>query len=781
MRGESGASKLLTQVTFSANGYGRRFSSRISSWQLFHICKESCSIVREVMKSSVDETSEVLDKSTLHVVELVDRPSRLVEPRYRSWAAKDSVGRMGTWERLRHQKMAPFESLFSKTTQRKHGERESWRKIVRGSLAWNRTLICTSAVIVLSGMLIVDLWLTSYDPKGSSFWTEPLKQRYPNPDRRNQSAVMKQPLARGQKHPAVPKKEKDSAAVAATSTDMVESEINGDKRGSRKTRGSTVTQREEPNVKKNGVHSRTKFAGRQGERSVDASAVPKTIHRSSIRNGTMYEIPASWSRFFVPWFVPYQTFKLNSVSEARNRILYSPTKHMMSDGIGHSMASLNYEIRVAHGFGLAYSHRVSMYSSLSVDKPLAVEEFFGWGERVPAQRRQLMRQVCRSESKNDKDWAADKFERRFECNTCASIRQGNALGIEKLVELPPQLCIKCVGGRPYRSSDLCARERSDYVKRHNDSNTLFQLPLKDCAVPVSDAQFGDTKHYFFHKYWERHAFPKSLAAMMKREVQERNVTRSMKLVEHELNIAVHVRRGDFFNPEVRIKRKMFADEAYATLICRVLQVVGEVGGVFAELPVRVHIFSEGRVVSTGISTHSVASQNNKYYDFNGAPRDARWWERLIARTARQQLKHARHAGADVKPQEAASLRWKDLASLVSVLQRTSVRLRISEPTLASMHEMASADVFIGSKSGLSTNAVWALARGVSLLPQGAPVNSEGMAGGRMINRICCTVSFDSDTFDFDAAKLLEYWRAFSDANSNSARAAVAAAKAKTRE
>lgn len=571
----------------------------------------------------------------------------------------------------------------------------------------------------------------------------------------------------------------DNTAVAMTSENTIERMSNRETSDSKIPRRPKVTKTTGAKVHEGVGHSRLNTAKGRKQRSVDDSAVPKITHRPSIRNGTMYEIPASWSRFFVPWFVPHQTFKLKSVAEARNRILYAPTKHMMSDGIGHSMASLNYEIRVAHGFGLAYSHRVSMYSSLSVNSPLAVEDFFGWGEGVPMLREQIMRRVCRSEYKNDREWAVGNFERRFDCNTCASIRPGNNLGVDKLVELPTQLCIKCVGGRPYRSGDLCARERLEYIKQHNDSNTLFQLPVKDCASPVSDAQFGDTKHYFFHKYWEKHAFPKPLSAMMNRGAERRNITRTMNLAEHELNIAVHVRRGDFFNPEVRIKRKMFTDKAYASLICRMLQVAADVGGVFAELPVRIHIFSEGRVMRIGISSHSVSTQDHKYYDFNGAARDAGWWERLIAHTARQELKNAGLAGV-AKQDEAASLRWKDAASMESVLKRLSVRLRISEPTLASMHEMASADLFIGSKSGLSTNAVWALTRGVSLLPSGAPVNSEGMAGGKEKNRICCTVSFDPDTFDFDASKLVEYWRAYTAANGNSARAAVAA-KAASRE
>jgi hypothetical protein len=409
-----------------------------------------------------------------------------------------------------------------------------------------------------------------------------------------------------------------------------------------------------------------------------------------LENGTVVKVPPSWSRFNTPWFVPPRTFRLKSLAEARYRVLYSPFRHAMSDGIGHSMAVLNYEIRTAHSLGVACSHRASNYSSLTATDVAAVEDFFGWGAGVAIQRAELQRSVCVPEGGPDAGWPSESWPGRFQCNTCAAIRDGNKFGIKGLVQVPSSVSYECVNKT--RPQAVCRRETAAFVREHDRSHTLFQLPTEVCARPVSDSQFGDTKTYYWHKYWDRHAFPSAKRAA------SAGATRDVQLSEATLSIAVHVRRGDFLDPAVRKKRLVIPDETYAHLICRAVQVVQDEGGVFSRMPIHVHIFSEGRVVDrASVSTHGVDGQNKQYYDSGGAPRGAAWWASLIGAAAR---------GGALQAAVAARLR---------------VRLRIAEPTLASMHDMVSADVFIGSKSGLSTHAIWAVARGVSMIPRGAPV------------------------------------------------------------
>lgn len=49
-------------------------------------------------------------------------------------------------------------------------------------------------------------------------------------------------------------------------------------------------------------------------------------------------------------------------------------------------------------------------------------------------------------------------------------------------------------------------------------------------------------------------------------------------------------------------------------------------------------------------------------------------------------------------------------------RNVQVSMRISTPTLSAIQEMTKADWFIGSMSGLSTNVVGSLSRGIRLLP-----------------------------------------------------------------
>jgi hypothetical protein len=519
-------------------------------------------------------------------------------------------------------------------------------------------------------------------------------------------------------------------------------------------------------VKANGAQSAAKGASRSASYAETGGRPRKSIQfhlqpqkmEATLRNGTVYKVPASWSRFHCPWFVPDRSFQLKSLSESRHRVLYSPFRHSMSDGIGHSMAVLNYEIRVAHSLGLAYSHRISNYSSLSVKDTRAVETFFGWGDHVPVQRTEIQHHVCRSENENDSDWSSDAWEGRFKCNTCASIRPGNKFGIKKMVHVPDTLSYVCVSST--RTHQVCNRERAEFITANNEPHTLFQLPTEVCAKPVSDSQFGDTKTYYWHKYWDRHSFPKQLRAVTAAAGQ--TASRHLTLPEGALNIAVHVRRGDFLEPGVRVKRLVLPDQAYAELIGRALQVIKAEGGVFATLPVKVHIFSEGKVIDkSSTSSHMVDSQDKHYYDPNGVQRDAGWWKALIYTMARKHLAQRPIGGLGA-------------ASMIEALRRMEVRLRIAEPTLGSMHDMISADIFIGSKSGLSINAIWALARGVSLMPQGPPIGGEGMPTGAARERVCCTVAFHPSSLVFNTAKFREYWHAYALANGDSVTAAVAA-------
>lgn len=491
------------------------------------------------------------------------------------------------------------------------------------------------------------------------------------------------------------------------------------------------------------------------------SWLPKTALQ--LNNGSTVLVPEYMSRFHVPWFVPFKSFALKSTREANYRILYSPVRHAMSDGIGHSMAIVNYEIRVAQKLGIAYSHRVSNYSSLTESDVNAVEEFFGWGGNVGLTRSELQKEVCIPEGGEGTKWASELFSQRYRCNICAKLRRPNKYEMKHIVDLDESVSYQCVNGT--RTHQVCDADIAKFLKKHDKAHTLFQLPTEVCEKPVSDSTFGYTKVYFWHKYWDRH----SHYARQRNGLPIIPGTRSLSLSESSLTIAVHVRRGDFIHePAVRKKRTVIEDKKYAILISRAIRIVQDEGGVFSKMPIDVIIFSEGRVIENGpLSSHSVSAQDKQYYDSEGKRRTYKWWEKLITESALKQFTK------DATSTDPAVL-WKDDATLRKTMSRVKVQLRIAEPTLQSMHEMSSSDIFIGSKSGLSTHAVWALSRGVSLMPSGAPIASEGMPIGPAKERICCTVGFDVRTLRLNTGKFRMYWHAYALANAASAARALKA-------
>lgn len=501
------------------------------------------------------------------------------------------------------------------------------------------------------------------------------------------------------------------------------------------------------------------YVSKTGQPSLGHTALPNTPLQ--LNNGTTVYVPEHLSRFHVPWFVPHKSFRLKSLREANYRVLYSPVRHAMSDGIGHSMAIMNYEIRVAQKLDIAYSHRISNYSSLTENDTSAVEDFFGWGGNVGLNRSDLQKEACIPEGGQASAWSSDVFSRRYHCNICANIQNPNKYGLKRIVNLDESVTYQCVNRT--RTHQVCDADIANFLEKHDRSHTLFQLPTEVCDKPVSDSTFGFTKVYFWHKYWDRHSHHVQLESGLSNAPS----TRTLSLSEDALTIAVHVRRGDFIHePAVRKKRIVIPDEAYAHLISRALQVVHNEGGVFSKMGIHVLIFSEGRVVESGpLSSHSVSAQDKVYYDSTGKERSFEWWEKLIAESAGQQF------AKDVARSATGPL-WRSKEALRNVMGRLEVQLRIAEPTLQSMHEMASSDIFIGSKSGLSTHAVWALSRGVSLIPSGAPIASEGMPTGPAKERICCTVGFDVQSLRFNTEKFRTYWHAYAVANGPSAARAV---------
>lgn len=156
-----------------------------------------------------------------------------------------------------------------------------------------------------------------------------------------------------------------------------------------------------------------------------------------------------------------------------------------------------------------------------------------------------------------------------------------------------------------------------------------------------------------------------------------------------LNVAVHIRRGDFFS---QTKRRMLSDQVYASTVADVLDIIGSSGGLFSKTVPIVHIYSEGKLLESAYSLHDVEGMDNVYYDENKKPRSAKQWEDLVKKAE--------------KSDERLENKFR---------KRVKVKLHISEDTLGNMHEMVAADIFIGSDSSMSLGPVYMLSRGVRLL------------------------------------------------------------------
>lgn len=451
-----------------------------------------------------------------------------------------------------------------------------------------------------------------------------------------------------------------------------------------------------------------------------------------VNGGLVFNVPASWNRLHAPWFQP-DAVKLLTPKESNHRYLYAATRISTSDGIGHSMGVVNRDFNFAISLKLTYTHRVGTYSSLTFEDKNAVEAFFGWGSgEVP--RTKIQQEGCVPQGGS---WPEPNHT--TECHICEHPRASGALGIQNLVEIPADMRSNCL-----HPDDPCQKYRKRFLNDHQESHTIFQASRKACSPPATDNNFLVSKSLFFHKYWDQHGLrpwhPQNLAT----QAGERPI----RYKPEELNVAIHIRRGDFLIPETQAKRGITKDEVFAKVLINALSVVQKEGGVFSEMPIVVHIYSEGRLQKGSVlSIHMIELQDNLYYDSSGTPRNAIWWKGLILKT----------------------LSRSNAIELESLKERLTVLFHISEDTLLCLHEMVSADIFIGSKSGLSNALVWSVSRGVVLIPYAPTINIEKGKKGN----VCCSIPFTNEDGIFDTKQFSMYWNAYSQANSESASKAFA--------
>ena len=493
------------------------------------------------------------------------------------------------------------------------------------------------------------------------------------------------------------------------------------------------------------------------------------------------------SRFDNPWHIP-KPVQFPSLQQSRYRLLYSPVRLQVGSGLGHAMAIVNTEVATAFRLGLTYTHRVSRYGHLSdnVAKILAqpnasareqpqsqfqsagaIERLFGWGAgEIP--REQLYPALCgpgfvamenRCAVCNG-SWINSTVTReRVKLPKYAK----HNFRVDHVVEIPDDLSYKPHGGRLGLAKKVDA-----FLKQHPHPYTVFTMPAARCDKYPAYSSFDPvTRSFYFHKYWMAHG-GKGQTVIDSTDEQKKetfidfyrriasnrvipNLGKRPPLVllnTSQLNIAVHARRGDFFDA----KRPMISVHVIGVLVrFLVSQVIraervsstfeciqsneghdcgsraGNVGDapimnrqVFARMPICISIYSEGRSKWRNARAHDVTQQTHEFVDVDGHVMTTKDVTRIVNGPA----------GKD----------------------GVEVKLRISANTVLSIHEMVAADVFIGSSSGMSTHVIGSLSRAAFLLQvsRGADPN----------NRF---IDFNSSTGEIkpdQVAKMKELWRIF---------------------
>lgn len=481
--------------------------------------------------------------------------------------------------------------------------------------------------------------------------------------------------------------------------------------------------------------------------------------RAVIYTSKIRQVGATSNRFDNPWYVQKRV-RFPTLEESRYRVLYSPLRGVASDGLGHNAGVMNAEIGTALRLGLAYTHRVSLYGSLTRDNPNAVENFFGWGhDQIP--REFIRESFCRT---------SGNFS-RAKCQPCEGLKTNssfNEMKFRHLVEIPYNLtygrmwCSR--SGSPIHESSNCMKQTNDFINRYNHSHTIFQMPLDTCANNPVDSFFDPvTRAYLFNQYWDRHGSRSRYStADDEKKPNIRFTGKGIPLLraavrrgpirypEHALNIAIHARRGDFFT---ETRRSMVSTAAFGRTVRDFMTVVQKQGGVFSRMPVIVHLYSEGvNVKGARYGGHDVSGMAKSYKDSDGSDRDAGWVTKVIR-------------GVGLSEPEAQNSTNSTGAS-GNIAPRFSlfpgglkVKLHIATNTIQSLHEMISADMFIGSASGMSMHVVATMSRGVHLLPSFL----------RTYNGECCHSAFDPQTGTLhDRQSVAKFWKAFAYANEASA-------------
>lgn len=411
--------------------------------------------------------------------------------------------------------------------------------------------------------------------------------------------------------------------------------------------------------------------------------------------------------------------KTLSLNESNHRVLYSSMSDKSGDGLGHSLATFNAEVSTAIHMGLTYTHRRATFSSLTDEDSAAVDDFFGWGYGEIS-RENIQRTVCEMDEEQidgvyDLVGGQAGKKRHRVCAPCEKLRplphEGSLVDVAQIVQLPPVASFPTTLGCKEREYNYitCRDQLNAELLRKHPGNTLFTMTPQGCNTMAPNSKFEETAGWYYDHYWRRPWLQ----------------NRSLSFDPTELTIAIHARRGDFLSTSN--SRKATPSTSFQAAVAELLKITQQVGGPFSRLPVAVHVYSEGTFKGKAGAGHNISKMDQVFVGTDGAPETAQQWQRELRKLLRELQPEIR------------------------------VELHIAQDTLSSLHEMVSADIFIGSDSGMSTNIVKSLSRGVVILPGAV---GKGEDAFRYARKRFGTSAYAMASGDIESGWFTQHWEAY---------------------
>jgi hypothetical protein len=328
----------------------------------------------------------------------------------------------------------------------------------------------------------------------------------------------------------------------------------------------------------------------------------------------------------------------------------------VQDGLGHMSELISWEMKAARFLNATYIHRDAHYRSLGNN----VDEFFTWN-KLFENRTALLATVC-----NNAVFTFDKCRgNRSRCVGLSSFKR-----FTKIVEVPVSM-LRCAMTKESRKRSVhCGL--AAFLRRHNGTRILFQLDAAMC----------------YWRIFARWEFPELI--MLSNSYWSRKHD-TFYMDHRRLHLAIHIRRGDIlFSNTSNGRSRLYSDESMTSMLRAAVTAI-EAEEFQSKPQYEIHIFSQGankKGAKVG-GNHELSLYPGGYVNEFGVEQSHDYWKNRIE-------------GA-LPPQLAS---------------RIHVTLRISEDTLKSVSTMATADLFIASKSTLGNSMVRGIARGVQV--QGVP-------------------------------------------------------------